>query len=323
MISTSTGAPHAWVVTDGVIGAEKQCIGLAERVGLPFEVKRIKVRAPWRWLPPQAWIKPLAAPGHDGDRLAPPWPDLLIASGRKAAAPSIAVRGASAGHTFTVQIQNPVMALDHFDLVVAPRHDRLEGANVVSTTGSLHGLTPDILARAAERFEGRLAGLARPRVLVLVGGANKVYRFGVQEAKVLATDLASLPGSLLVTTSRRTGAEQTRALVAGLPADRAVVWDGAGDNPYPGWLGLADAVVVTGDSVNMVTEACAAGRPVYVVDLPGGSAKFRAFHELMRAGGHTRQFQGQLADWTPTPLDDTQMVAAVIQAKLGDRGVVV
>ena len=310
-------------MTDGVIGTEKQCIGLAERIGIPFEVKRIKVRPPWRWLPPQAWFNALAAPGPDGDLLTPPWPDLLIASGRKAAAPSIAVRKASAGHTFTVQLQNPVMALDKFDLVVAPRHDRLDGPKVISTTGSLHGLTQQRLEEAAERLRSQIDGLAKPRVLVLIGGANKVYRFGVEDARSLAKNLASLPGTLLVTTSRRTGDEQSRALVAGLPSARTIVWDGAGENPYPGWLGLADVVVVTGDSVNMVTEACASGRPVYVVDLPGGSAKFRAFHDLMRQEGHTRRFEGRLEDWAPVPLDDTEHVAAVVTKRLNERGVAV
>jgi len=319
--STPTRTPHAWVVTDGIIGTEKQCVGLAERIGLPFEVKRIKVRAPWRWLPPQAWLMPLKALSPDGDSLAPPWPDLLIASGRKAAAPSIAIRKASGGRTFTVQIQNPVMAPGNFDLVVAPRHDRLSGTNVVSTAGSLHGLTPEVLGAAAKRVADSLAHLPRPRILALIGGANRVYRFNVAEAQRLARDLAALPGSLLVTTSRRTGTEQTRALVDGLAPERTVVWDGSGDNPYPGWLGLADAVVVTGDSVNMVTEACASGRPVYVVELPGGSAKFRAFHELMRAEGHTRPFAGRLEDWAPIKLDDTEQVARIVRDKLKERGI--
>ena len=163
---------HAWVVTDGIIGTEKQCIGLAERVGLPFTVKRIKVRAPWRWLPPQLWFAPLSGPGPEGDPLKPPWPDLLIASGRKSAAPAKAIRRASGGKTFTVQVQNPVMALDHFDLVVAPRHDRLEGPNVISTTGSLHGLTTEVLTREATRFTDLAATLSRPVTVVLVGGAN-------------------------------------------------------------------------------------------------------------------------------------------------------
>lgn len=312
---------HAWVVTDGIIGTEKQCIGLAERVGLPFTIKRIKVRAPWRWLPPQLWVAPLAGPGPEGDLLEPPWPDLLIASGRKSAAPAKAIRRASGGKTFTVQVQNPVMALNHFDLVVAPRHDRLEGPNVISTTGSLHGLTAEVLGREAARFADFAATLSRPVTVVLVGGANRVYSFGAAEAEALAANLVKLPGHLLVTTSRRTGEAQTRALTAALPMDRTTVWGGTGDNPYPGWLGLADAIVVTGDSVNMVTEACAAGKPVYVVDLPGGSAKFRAFHQMMLDGGHVRRFEGALVDWTPSPLDDTQGVAEAIRAKLIARGV--
>ena len=137
----------------------------------------------------------------------------------------------------------------------------------------------------------------------------------------MPANIAKLPGSLLVTTSRRTGKDQTRALTEALASDRTTVWDSTGDNPYPGWLGLADAIIVTGDSVNMVTEACAAGKPVYVVDLPGGSAKFRAFHEMMLDGGHVRRFDGSLDDWTPAPLDDTAGVAETIRAKLIERGV--
>lgn len=317
----SAGRPFAWVVTDGVIGMENQCVGLAERIGLPFETKRIAVGKPWRWVPPLLIPRPLAALSPRGDRLVPPWPDLLIATGRKSVAPALAIRKAAAGACFCVQIQNPGVAPDRFDMVVAPRHDGLEGGNVTATTGSLHGLSRERLDREAAAWRASVAHLAAPRIAVLVGGANRAYRFGAEEATTLGRRLAALPGSLMVTVSRRTGAEAARALAATLDLSRAVLWDGNGDNPYRGWLGLADAVVVTSDSVNMATEACATGRPVLVAHLPGGSPKFRAFHDLMESSGHTRPFEGGLPDGPPLPLDETGRVAELVRERLAARGV--
>jgi len=319
MVPAHKERPFAWVVTDGVVGMENQCVGLAERVGMAFTVKRIAVKKPWRWVPPLLIPCPLRALAARGDRLEPPWPDLLIASGRKSVAPALAIARASGGACFCVQIQNPGVATGRFDMVIAPRHDGLAGANVVATSGSLHGLSRAALDHDAQAWRASVAHLPEPRIAVLVGGANRAYRFGPDEARALGSQLAALPGSLMVTVSRRTGAEATQALAASLDLSRAVLWDGNGDNPYRGWLGLADAIVVTSDSVNMATEACVSGRPVLVAHLPGGSSKFTAFHDLMEAQGHSRRFEGVLPDWTPLPLDETGRVADLVRARLEAR----
>ncbi len=311
--------PFAWVVTDGVIGMENQCVGLVERIGLAFAVKRIAVAKPWRWVPPLLIPRPLARLAPRGDQLTPPWPDLLVASGRKSVAPALAIRKASGGACFCVQIQNPGVDPARFDMVIAPAHDSLKGANVIATTGSLHGLSRTGLDKDAAAWRASVAHLPEPRIAVLVGGANRAYRFGEAEARALGQSLSALPGSLMVTVSRRTGAEATRALAESLDLSRAVFWDGQGDNPYRGWLGLADAIVVTSDSVNMATEACVTGKPVLVAHLPGGSEKFTAFHDLMVARGHTRRFEGTLPDWTPQPLDETGRVADLVRERLDAR----
>ena len=93
-------------------------------------------------------------------------------------------------------------------------------------------------------------------------------------------------------------------------------WDGAGENPYFGYLALADAIVVTGDSVAMVSEACATGKPVHVYGLPGGSAKFERFHQDMRDAGCTRPFHGVIEKWTYQPPDETARVAAEIRRRM-------
>jgi mitochondrial fission protein ELM1 len=312
-----------WVLTDGTTGMEIQCLGLAEALGLSPVVKRVRTRPPWKYLPPQLWVAPMLALSPRGDRLEPPWPDLLITVGRQSVALSVAVRRRSRGKTFTVHIQNPVMNPRNFDLVVAPFHDRLEGPNVVATRGALHGVTAAKLAAAAERFAPKLAHLPRPLVAVLVGGDNRVYRLTPRRMQDLIAGLAGLAkrhgAGLAVTTSRRTGEENAAALREALESLPTVLWDGTGENPYLGFLALADAIVVTCDSVNMVSEACATGKPVYVFDLEGGSDRFRRFHEPLRRDGVTRPFDGTLAKWDYALLDDTARAAEVIRRRLRDR----
>lgn len=315
------GAAECWVLSDGKPGMRNQCIGLAEALAVEFVVKTIRPRLPWRLLPPQLWLSPLSAPGVDGDPLRPPWPGLLIATGRQTVAPALAIKRASAGRTFTVQIQNPAFALGRFDLLAVPRHDGISGANVIVTEGALHRVTDERLAREAARFRPMLADLARPLVAVLIGGSNRQYRFTPDAARRLAAGLRNLVhrhgAGLAITTSRRTGEENEHLLRDALGGPDAYFWDGGGDNPYFGLLGLSDAIVVTSDSVSMVSEACATGKPVHVFDLDGGSDKFHRFHDNLRARGITRKFTGEIERWSYEALDDTGSVAREIRRRMG------
>jgi hypothetical protein len=124
---------------------------------------------------------------------------------------------------------------------------------------------------------------------------------------------------LMVTASRRTGEEAEAALrsrLEGLPVE---FWDGQGDNPYFAYLGLADTIVVTCDSVSMTSEAASTGKPVYVVMLDGGSPKFDSFHRALVEDGITRPFTGEMEDWSYNPLDDTALAAKRVMEELGRR----
>lgn len=312
-----TDTPTCWVLTDGKAGMEGQCLGLAEALGLAPEMKRITPRFPWSILPPQLWLAPLRAPGPGGDILTPPWPDLLIASGRRTVALTLAIKNAQGPSTIVVQIQNPTIDPARFDLVIAPQHDNIEGENVVATQGALHRITPERLAVEAEKFAKRYAPLPRPMIAVLIGGKNKQYSMIRQSIDRLADLLAEAAGNqgmgLAITASRRTDAADIQHLkqrLTGLPAD---IWDETGDNPYFGMLGLADAIVVTSDSVNMVSEACAAGKPVHVFHLEGGSGKFDRFHRTLEEEGITRPFTGTIEQWDSTPPNDMLRAANAVR----------
>ena len=310
-------------MTDGKAGMEVQCVGLAEALGYEPLVKRIQVTKPWRWLPPRLVPDPLGAIGPKRDPLAPPWPEVLISSGRQTVAPAMAIRRASQGRTFTVQIQNPVVDPQCFDVVVAPQHDRLTGPNVIVTTGGLNRITEARLKAAAAQFGPAFADLPRPLVAVVLGGNNRAYRFTRAIARRLGENLARLSrtegAGLLITASRRTDPRILALLREALDGCPATVWDGDGENPYLGYLALAEAFVVTGDSVNMVCEAATTGKPVYVVALEGGSAKFARFHQRLREAGATRPFEGKLERWDYPALRDTEAVAAQIRRRLEAR----
>lgn len=309
-----------WIVTPPARGMKNQAIALAEAIGMPYRDITVDPRRPWTWLPSGWWPAPLMALGEGRETFAPPWPRLLISCGRRSVPYSLYVRRRSAGRTFTVHIQNPQTALDGFDLVTTPRHDGLAGDNVVPTDGSLHRITSELLQSEAARFADSLAHLPRPLVAVLIGGPNRYYKFSREDALALGSALASFAAThglgLAVTASRRSGEENIAILQEALRETAHVFWNFAGDNPYHGYLGLADAVVVTGDSVNMVSEATATGKPVYVYHLPGHGRRFDAFHRLMEERGRTRRFDGTWSQWPCEAADDTGAVAREVLARL-------
>ncbi len=312
--------PTCWVVSDGKIGIDNQCIGLAEAVGVTPVLKHVTMRSPWRHMfPIVSHLHPHAF--RPGDALVPPWPDLLITGGRSGAAVSLFVKKASGGKTVTVHIQNPHIDPKRFDLMVVGQHDKVSGKNVLVTRGALNRVNAVKIAAGIGQFS-HLAELPPPRLAVLIGGANRCYKFEKQDAEKLATQLAALAEkgfSVLVTASRRTGAENEAILKAAINLPNCFFWNGQGENPYFAMLGLADSILVTADSISMVSEAASTGKPVMVIPLTGGDRKFRAFHALMEKEGITRLFTGAIQSWNYKPLIDTEEAAALVKPLLEGR----
>ena len=95
-------------------------------------------------------------------------------------------------------------------------------------------------------------------------------------------------------------------------------WDGEGENPYPQFLAQADAFVVPADSVNMTGEPCATGKPIYVFEPDGGSAKFARFHDALRRHGATRPLPDALRAARDLELSAARL-ASVIAAEIARR----
>ncbi|MEM7192573.1 MAG: mitochondrial fission ELM1 family protein [Pseudomonadota bacterium] len=315
--------PETWIVTDGAVGMEAQGIAVAKAVGLPYHLKRVNPTGPIRFvptrfqhlLPPETRIDAVLPAA----KLAPPWPRLVISIGRRSVPFALAI--SKLGGAFGVHIQDPKVPARLFDLIAAPAHDGFAAPNAVTTFGAVHSVTAERLAEASAAYEPKLSGLPRPFITVLLGGDSRAFKFPPEVGASFGGALAKLAeetgGTLLVTPSRRTSSKTLRTLAKAIENVPHQIWDGTGENPYLAFLSLADAVVVTEDSVNMVTEAAGTGKPVYVQSLPGKSKRLARFHALMREHGATRPFEGHIDTFDYAPINDTEAVAAPIRKALG------
>jgi mitochondrial fission protein ELM1 len=310
-----------WVLADDRAGNVSQALGVAEALALPFAVKTIRYD---RWAKLPNLLRGAGLIGIEAESrtaLVPPWPRLVIAAGRRTAPVARWIKRQCGARL--VQIMDPGgPGRDDFDLIAIPAHDRPRpAANVLEIIGAPHRVGPARLTEEAKRWESAFAALPRPWIAVIVGGATRQRPFPVDMAEDLGRRVAALAaaahGSVLLTTSRRTGAAQSQALAAALPEPRWLhLYGQPGDNPYFGFLALADAIVVTGDSVSMCCEACAAPAPVFIWSPPGWVApKHERLHTLLYQRGLARPLDSvaDLSPWDRPRLDAAGDIAAALR----------
>lgn len=309
----------AWTLSDGHAGNVRQAQALVAALGMPARDWVLAAGAPWRWVAPRRLPAAARAFGAEFSQALKQPPALAVGCGRQAALATRLVRGAGAR---AVQILDPRIATRHWDLVVAPEHDGLRGANVIPLLGSLNPVDDLWLAAARGAFPA-LGQLPRPLTTVLVGGASAHAAFDDALFATLATQLEAMQrrdgGSLLLTTSRRTPAAVGARLRARLAAGTGRVWTGPDDgpNPYAGFLGWADRIVCTADSVNMLSEACATNVPVLVAGAEQLRGRPLRFVEALVKLGRVRRWGDALDGFAITPLRETARVAAQVRARLG------
>jgi len=310
-----------WVITTGMAGMDVQAQGVAEALGLAYDMKRVRPKGIWKFAAPWAPVAPAERFGEPGSQFAPPWPDIAISLGRGSVPYMRALRRRAGEETFTVVLQDPKTGLGTADMIWVPIHDRLRGPNVFTTLTAPHSFTAQHLAELRRVVPPAIAALPHPRVAVVLGGKNAVYKFRDEDDEHLANALACLGrlgASFLITPSRRTHGRLLEVVERATRDFPRILWDGSGANPYGAFLAHADLLVVTADSVNMTGEACATGRPVLVFTPSGGSAKFRRFHAALEARGATRPLPEQLdaiPSWSYEPLHSVEDIAREIERR--------
>ena len=261
-----------WVLQGSRQGDNAQARELAAR--LPARVETKLLRYSWlHGLPNYLLGARLASVAKGAESLAPPWPDLVIAIGRRSVPVARWIKKMSGGRTRLVHLGRPRAALDIFDLVITtPQYGLPAAPNVIELTLPLvpEQLLPD---RELASWRDAFADLPRPLIAALVGGPTWPFLMRGQEMTGLIDNAErmrkALGGSLIVTASPRTPPELFRKAVAVLGVhSRHFTWSPGQGNPYRALLQLADHFIVTSDSVSMLTEGLRTGKPVDVYRLP-------------------------------------------------------
>lgn len=284
------GAPRVWLLIGHKPGDNAQVRQLARAVGWPAVEKRVVVRPEWENAKPRIRPRLDHVDLERSDALAAPWPELVVASGRRLASVALWIKRASGGRTRIVMVGMPRHRRGEFDLMVVASHYVVApGRNVVQHDLPLLRIDSTAIERAADLWRPSLAPLARPLTALLIGGPTGGLRFDLATARDLLeaarADAARSGGALYVTTSRRTPAAVVEWLRGACGAGEVLhVFDAAAPpetNPYHALLGLADHFIVTTDSLSMMVEVARLGRSLAIYALDNDAGPFeRALERL-------------------------------------------
>lgn len=312
---------RCWILADAEkTGARNQCLGLATALNLVPIVIPIDVKAPWKWLPDWLLPKTLAIlTRKTRDLIVKPWPELIIASGRKSVMPALALKKEHG--VKVILLQKTRLSPKAFDLVVVPEHDHFAPPGTVTTIGNTNCVSSDVLKEARAKFSSLATLLQGKRTVVwLLGGPNRSFSF---PASLVLPLLEKIPVLLehepnlviLMTASRRTPLN-VREKLKRLTHPRLIVWNENSPNPYLAYLSWANAFVITSDSVAMVSEAASTGKGIYLIQLPGRSQKFERFYRSLRKRDIIRPYNNNMASWSYSPLNETQKIANIAKEQL-------
>lgn len=303
----------AAILTENFAGMKTQALGFVQRAQFDYHLCHLTPKFPWKLISAPYWPNPLNAVlpfKLEND-------SVVISIGSVGGAVNASLRKKQ---YIAIHIQNPRIALNKFDLIIANPHDQIKGDNVLISRTALHHITPALLLENKKKWYPILHDPIKPLVSVLLGGNNGRFKLGKKEAENIANQLKKLSLenniSLAVTPSRRTDPEALQVLKNILLPLNALIWDGKGENPYLGLLACADYILVTIDSVSMISEAVATSVPVMILPLPGKSKRIFSFIHSMMRENRIRMFQGKLETWPVHSIDDTDDIIHQAKVKL-------
>ncbi len=278
MPDSNTHIPQLWALTGQKAGDNNQVLALAEALQWPFSIKQMRYRPTELFT--NVTLKSTLAGIHKNSSspLSEPWPDIVISSGRRSEPVAQWIKQQSGNKTRLIHLGRPWAALAKFDLIITtPQYQIPAAPNVLVIDTVLHRITEKRLKEAERDWRPVLSQHAKPYLAVLVGGSSGAYDFDESAARKLADKIDTLASSMaatvLISTSARTPQAASNVLEQSIQSPNYFFrWSTEQtDNPYLAFLSVADALVVTGESVSMLTEACVTGKPVYIYDFGKGS----------------------------------------------------
>ena len=305
------------LLTQGMHGMISQVEGLAKALDIDFTHHKVELNHFWKLIPPN--LSPISQSvfkkiNHDDF-------DVIISCGRKSVIPSIHLKNTANKKVFNIHIQDPKVNLNHFDFIVAPEHDAIEGENVISTKGAIHYLTENEISENKDYLNSFIKKDERKIWALIMGGPTKYYDYSTKNMKHIFTALYKLLKKhnfqLVVIPSMRTPINTIHYAREFFGENHTVIKD-VDKKAYLSALAIAENIVVTCDSSSMISEAALTGKPIDIASiLPKKNDKrFQRFRNLFRELNIIRNLGEEVEIWSYEKLDETNRVANIIKQKI-------
>ena len=305
------------LLTEGMHGMISQVEGLAKALDIDFTHHKVELNHFWKLIPPK--LTPISESvykkiNHDDF-------DVIISCGRKSVIPSIHLKSIAKKKVFNIHIQDPKVDLNHFDFIVAPEHDGIEGQNVISTKGAIHYLTENEISENKDYLNSFIKKDERKIWALIMGGPTKYYDYSTKNMKHIFTALYKLlkkhDFQLVVIPSMRTPINTIHYAREFFGENHTIIMD-VDKKAYLSALAISENIVVTCDSSSMISEAALTGKPIYIASiLPKKNDKrFQRFRNLFRELNIIRNLGEEVEIWSYEKLDETNRVANIIKQKI-------
>ena len=305
------------LLTQGMHGMISQVEGLAKALDIDFTHHKVELNHFWKLIPPN--LSPVSQSvfkkiNHDDF-------DVIISCGRKSVIPSIHLKNTAKKKVFNIHIQDPKVNFNHFDFIVAPEHDGIEGQNVISTKGAIHYLTESEINENKDYLNSFIKKDERKIWALIMGGPTKYYEYSRENIKAIFENLNNLNKQnnfqLVVIPSMRTPKNIIQYAKDYFGQNHTVI-ETIDKKAYLSALAISEKIVVTCDSSSMISEAALTGKPIYVANISPkkNDKRFQRFRNLFKELNITRILGEEIENWNYQKLDETNRVANIIKQKI-------
>jgi mitochondrial fission protein ELM1 len=311
----------ALLLTQGMHGMLSQVEGLAKALKLSFKHHKIKLKPLWNLFPPK--FTPITENLLTEKFVCDS--KVIISCGRKSVIPSIALKKRFGKEIFNIHIQDPKVSFKHFDLIISPKHDDIQGGNVITTNGAIHYLTKKEILDNSNYLQ--LEKGKKQIVAFIIGGPNKRFNYSEEQIHYTFNKIKTLFASdkfkIVVIPSYRTPERVIKKAFNTFNFNHHVVKT-VDKKAYLSSLAVADYIVVTCDSTSMISEAAVTGKPIYVVMMKSNRVgkRFKNFYNKFNDLGITRELNDSVDSWSYDKLDEVNRIAPIIKDKMKQNGII-
>ena len=306
---------YSWIISDGTKGMENQSIALAKLLNINYEIILFKPHYLLNKFPLIGTFIPRSIIKIDIEK---PSPKFIITTGRRMAGISLFIKKNFKHPIKNIHIQDPKIPYKYFDLLLIPEHDNIVGKNIINTKGALSFIDNNKTKRIDLPIPENIKSKKKTIILALIGGDNKRYKPNNTNYYNLGLDIIracqKINGRLIISTSRRTPVIANKILHSMLKKYNVdyYFWSGKGYNPYPSMIRLANFIIVTSDSVNMISETASLDTPLFVAYLNKEKGKISNFLENLENLKIIKKFHGELFPYNKVKLNTNNETALKI-----------